>query len=197
MDRTRSCSGRIRVVGGAGATDTPGANEAVPVTLVPGPTQAYAAQMVSKGIPPPRWFVLAPDTKSRLSVLFSRFSGVAFDLGRLSITTGGAFGQGGITFGNTICLSREFAARDPLVQLGLLAHEITHSVQYKMLGWVPFLSRYVREWRESRGDPYMTPGDSKTDALMRLPIHSVNPVDPNFYLDQLGDRFRAAAMLHR
>jgi hypothetical protein len=122
-------------------------------------------------------------------MLFSRFG---FDVGRLSITTDGAFGQAGITFGKTICLSRDFGSRDPITQLGLLGHEITHSVQYQKLGWPRFLTRYLREWRESNGDPYVEPGDPRSERLLRMPIGSVDPVSTDFYLDQLGDRFRAA-----
>jgi hypothetical protein len=120
-------------------------------------------------------------------VLFGRFSSVGFDLGRLSITTGGAFGQGGITFGSTICLLSEFATLDPVTQLGLLAHEITHSIQDKMLGWIRFLGRYVHDWRQSKGDPYMKPGDLKWEELKKRAIQSVDPVDSKYYLDQLAD----------
>jgi hypothetical protein len=70
---------------------------------------------------------------------------------------------------------------DARQQLGLLAHEIAHSVQYRERGTPRFLVRYVMEGRK-----YGVP--SQLDAI---PISNLNPVDPRFALDQLADRVEA------
>jgi hypothetical protein len=163
---------------------------AVPTTLVPRPLDDISRRMIAKGAPPPTWMTLAPDARMRLQPLFTRFR---LNLSNLTFSTGGAFGQVGITFGDTILLSTDFSYRQYKVQLGLLAHEIIHSVQYRRLGWVSFLSRYLREWRLSGGDPYMHDGEPKSDELLKRPLVEVDPTDPSYYLDQLCDRFRRAA----
>jgi hypothetical protein len=165
-------------------TAGPGLHGAVPGTLVPGPPQIMAEVMRAKGMHPPQWYVLAPGARAALQRFYARFG---LDLGRLTFSTGGAFGQGGLTLGNTILLFREFGTRAYSEQLRLLAHEMTHSVQYKLLGWVSFLLRYKREWSRSNGNPYGVP-----QPLEEIPIGEVDPVDPRFYLDQLADRFRLA-----
>lgn len=182
--------GEIAAVPRGAAGLLPGADALVPATLIPGPEAAFAAQMRAKGMAPPRWFKLAPQVRKQFDSLFARFD---LDIGKLTFSTGGAFGQAGLTLGNTILLFRGFSQRSFTDQLGLLAHEITHSVQYKKLGWISFLVRYRREWRSSGGNPYMKPGDPAWEALRRAPIASIDPVDSSHYLDQLCDRFRVAA----
>jgi hypothetical protein len=158
----------------------------VPLSLVPGKTQAFASQMVTKGIAPPKWYVLAPAARARLQPLFARFP---LDLGRLSLNMGGAFGNAAITFKSTISLATDFGTGNTATfeaQLRLLAHEITHSVQYTRVGFFPFLVRYLREWRASKGDPYGVP-----PALAGISLREVDPIDSRFYLDQIADRFAA------
>jgi hypothetical protein len=92
--------------------------------LVPRPPDETAKRLGAKGVPPPAWMMLAPGAKMRLQPLFNRFG---LDVSELKFSAGGAFGQYGITFGDTILLSRDFAQRSYTVQLGLLAHEITHA----------------------------------------------------------------------
>jgi hypothetical protein len=183
------CTARAHVTGLAPQVSV--ANSAsVPSTLAPGPEQAFAAQMRTKGLAPPRWFVLSAHTKSRFQGLFSRFG---LDLGKLAFSIGGAFGQAGLTLGDTIFLETGFPNRSHAHQLGLLSHEITHSIQYRKLGWGAFLLRYRREWKASGGDPYMRPGDPKWELLKSLHYATIDPVDPRFYLDSLCDRMRVAA----
>jgi hypothetical protein len=74
-------------------------------------------------------------------------------------------------------------------QARLLAHEMTHAVQYGRIGVARFLVRYLDEWHRSNSNPYGVPGE-----LVAIPLASLDPVDPRFYLDQLADR--VATELH-
>jgi hypothetical protein len=159
--------------------------DSLPATLQPAPPGLFDNLFHLKGARVPRWFVLAPAARGALTPLLGRFG---LDLRALTFSLGGAFGNRGLTLGRTILLTPEFA-RDPYPrQLSLLAHEITHAVQYKILGWTRLLIRYAEEWARSDGDPYGVPA-----ALRQIPISEVDPVDGRFYLDQLGDRFALAA----
>ena len=186
--RTPCCHASLKV-SNARVTTGPTAAGRSPSTLVPLPPQPNAAILAVKGIRPPVWLKLAPLAKKQVQPYFDRFG---WDLGRLTFSTGRAFGQAGITFGRTILLERAFGLMDYQTQLGLLAHEIAHSLQYHLAGWGTFLTRYLGEWRKSDGDPYMKEGDSKWEALADIPIGSVDALDPRFYLDQIADRFRVA-----
>ena len=166
---------------------TPAVTRGIPPTLARGPECPLAPQMAAKGMRPAQWLVLASSAERELRTLFSRFQ---LDLTRLVFSIGWAFGQDGITFGRTIFLSREFGAQSYIVQLGLLAHEITHSVQYAKVGWPAFAARYLREWYESGGHPYMRRHDPGSERLDSRAIESVDPLDPAYYLDQLADRFQ-------
>jgi hypothetical protein len=184
--RTSSCHARLSV---ARVEVPPWEVAHSGATLVPRPPDPFAERMRAKGAPPPAWFELAPAARLRLERAFGRFR---IDLSRLTFGTAGAFGQIGITFGDTILLSPDFPTRPVAVQLGRLAHEIAHSIQYRRLGWVCFLSRYVREWRASGGNPYLNVGETRGKELMKIPIAEVDPISPKFYLDELADRFRQA-----
>jgi hypothetical protein len=175
--RRRCSEAEVRVVRAQPTED-------LPATLRPARGGPYDDLVRAKGIPLPRWFVLAPEARGVLQALFGRFG---LDLGALTISLGGAFGNRGLTLGRTILLTPEFARDSYPQQLALLAHEITHAVQYRILGWARLLFRYGEEWSRSSGDPYGVP-----TPLRQLPVGQVDPVDGRFYLDQLADRFALA-----
>lgn len=62
-------------------------------------------------------------------------------------------GMHGITFGDTVLLSRRHVEADE-PPMSLLFHELVHVVQYKLLGVGEFISRYVTGWAEN-GFEYM------------------------------------------
>jgi RHS repeat-associated protein len=124
---------------------------------------------------------LSPDAIKRLQPVFNNFN---FDLRQITLAFGGETTTGGnqaFTVGNSVILNREVWQRlDPVAQRGLLAHEITHSVQYRELGKARFLARYAREFPKYGVPP----------GLAKIPIGKLSAVDPGFSLDQIADRVR-------
>ena len=180
----RGCSACSRALSAVPTAET--APSAIPESLAPGPVQAFAEQMRAKGMPVPTWYVLSARARMALEPLFSSFR---LDLNTLVISTGGAFGNAGITFGRTILLQKSFGTGPTARlqgQLRLLAHEMTHSVQYARIGLPRFIVRYLGEWRKSGGNPYGVPA-----ALAAIPLASLDPIDGRFYLDQISDRVAA------
>jgi hypothetical protein len=66
----------------------------------------------------------------------------------------------------------------PKQQMELLSHELTHTVQYELLGVYNFLDRYFDEYPK-----YGVP-----QSLAQIPINQLNLIDPNYSLDQIADR---------
>jgi RHS repeat-associated protein len=89
------------------------------------------------------------------------------------------FGQGGITVGNNVTLDRlTWGNIQTSQRYHLLAHELTHVLQYARLdSAIGFLSRYAVEY-PSYGVP---------SELRAKPLSEIDPLDPNYSLDQLAD----------
>lgn len=135
------------------------------------------------------FYKLSDAAKEELGPLFAE---KGYDVSKVRLDPTGAFGRKGLTFGDTVFLTDKFAGMDFGAQIELLGHEVTHSVQYQDLGTISFLLRYRQEWHDSGGWPYGIP-----PALQATPIQLVNPIDQSYYLDQLADRFGAAAVSGR
>jgi hypothetical protein len=93
-------------------------------------------------------------------------------------------GNAAFTLGDDIIINRDSwfrRAQDPQAQLRLLAHEVTHCVQYRDLGRVAFLARYATEY--PRGDNYIPPA-----KLINTRIEIVDHIDERYTLDQIAKR---------
>ena len=84
-----------------------------------------------------------------LQALQPVFDNFGYDARRVTIAFGSSTSTGrsaAFTVGDSIIINRSaWEARTPLQQRELLAHEITHSVQYARLGKARFLARYGPE----------------------------------------------------
>jgi hypothetical protein len=88
------------------------------------------------------------------------------------------------TFGDKVTINKTWWDKaSPLERLKLVAHEVTHSLQYDVLGVPAFLSRDKGEYE--RPDNYVWPGG---------PIPT-DPTDPRFTLDQIAERVKIEAEL--
>jgi hypothetical protein len=158
----------------------------IPITLAePAKNDPFEERLRLKGGQPPHWLVLAPEAKTRLLRLFGRFG---LDLGQLRFALRVLGGQAqGLNYGDTIYLYPRFGRGWYDEQLGLLAHEITHAVQYRKLGRAALALRHARERQRSGGNLY-----DPAPKLTATPIADVDPVTPDYYLEQLAERFRQA-----
>jgi hypothetical protein len=123
-------------------------------------------------------YKMTPETMALLKPLLDMFQGGkhGLDLSSIEIQWGMMPERSGAyTFNDRIIINRsDWERRSPLEKLQLLAHEVTHVLQYKMLGTVEFLRRYKAEF--DSGGNYEWPGG---------PVPK-DPVDPRFTLDQIG-----------
>jgi hypothetical protein len=69
-------------------------------------------------------------------------------------------------------------------KLGLLAHEITHSVQYDKIGYVEFGERYTPEFNGNHANYFLS------QSLANTPIGKVDVVSNYYTLDQIAERFK-------
>ena len=115
--------------------------------------------------------------------------GKTFDLSDLEIRFA-KIKQAGITNRNRIKLDTEYWAKslDGFGRLDLLAHEATHSVQYRSLGRLRFWIRYSAEWARLGEGRYEQP------AQLRGPISGLNFVDKRYALDAIEDRVADATV---
>jgi hypothetical protein len=67
----------------------------------------------------------------------------------------------------------------------LLAHEITHSVQYRQLGSAAFIGRYVKESAMYGESAYGVPATLGQEMMQGRMIGSV--VSKSYTLDQMAD----------
>ncbi|HVG29894.1 MAG TPA: DUF4157 domain-containing protein [Pyrinomonadaceae bacterium] len=107
--------------------------------------------------------LLAPESHRRLEEFFRqhlrdeslRLPRVRFYAGRFAGLLTRTFGIGAITFGSRVFVSPEFLRRgaDDRLALpaGLAVHEATHVLQYARVGFVPFLSLYLRDYARALG----------------------------------------------
>ena len=104
------------------------------------------------------------------------------------------------TIGKDVYLSSNITAN----QLGeTLAHEITHTIQQSILGFMGFMARYfgmagaegppiAGEYGRPGNYSPLTPGGEwspQWQALQRIPINQLNVVHTGFTLDLIADRF--------
>jgi hypothetical protein len=91
----------------------------------------------------------------------------------------------GLTLGDTVRLDVDvWNASTSDYRLGLLAHEVTHTVQFDQIGAAEFGARYIEEYALGPGSNYDLP-----NTLRQTPITEVNMVDRAYTLDQIAQRF--------
>jgi hypothetical protein len=134
-------------------------------------------------------YVLSDSARRSLQPLFDSFG---FDVSCVTVRFAPSWRVGwkndAYTLGDSITVNRNtWEGKGSVWRLGLLAHEVTHSVQYARLGYAGFLTRYGPEWFRDRN--YHVPPTLEA-ILLRL----LDPVDRRFTLDQIANRVALAAM---
>ena len=120
-------------------------------------------------------------TSAGRGILRRTFDRYNFNVGQIRVIFKHNLGQSGITLGNRVYLDDSFQYRTPYQQMSLLAHEITHSVQYRDLGTGNFLERYAVGY--GRPDNYDVPSE-----LWALPKEKLSVTQSGSYLGQDGFR---------
>jgi hypothetical protein len=125
---------------------------------------------------PDEWYRVTPEGKKLLQPVLDKYGVDASDLkvqfGRTPK------GTAAFTYGDRITINRDYwKGASGLTRLELLAHEATHTAQYRELWTARFLVRYANEYF-SRPDNYQWPGGP-------MPTSSI---DTRFTLDQIATR---------
>jgi RHS repeat-associated protein len=114
-----------------------------------------------------------------------------FDISKVTFEFGWTpSGVAAYTVGNEVVLNEDkWDAMTPKERMHLVAHEMTHSVQYERFGNTSFfnfsLSRFLWRYKKEygRSDNYVVPG-----SLASTPVNQVDPVDKSYTLDQIAER---------
>jgi hypothetical protein len=133
-------------------------------------------------------------TDAGRQILRRTFDRYNFDVGQIKVILKHSLGQAGITFGNRVYLDDSFGLLSPYRQMLLLAHEITHSVQYRDLGKANFLERYAVGYKLGDDINYGVPIE-----LWAIPTESLSVTQSgsfmgpdglrhDFTLDNIADR---------
>jgi hypothetical protein len=125
---------------------------------------------------------------SAIAALDPTFKGkLGFDVSQVRIYFGFTGKGDAYTLGNRVTIDRaNWDKLSPRQMIRLLAHEITHSVQYEKIGLTSFLNRYIGlsgEYYQKAN--YVVPGSLSTQA-----VGSFDIVDKNYTLDQIANRIR-------
>jgi hypothetical protein len=121
-------------------------------------------------------------TSAGRNILQRTFGRYNFDVDQIRVTFKHNLGQAGITLGNRVLLDDRFQYLRPYEQMSLLAHEITHSVQYRDLGKANFLERYAVGYKQV--DNYDIPTE-----LWAVPTNKLSVTQAGSYLGQDGMRY--------
>jgi RHS repeat-associated protein len=116
------------------------------------------------------------------NILRRTFDRYNFDVDQIKVIFKKNLGQAGITLGNRVYLDDSFQYLSPYRQMRLLAHEITHSVQYRDLGKANFLERYAVGYKQV--DNYDIPTE-----LWAVPTNKLSVTQAGSYLGQDGMRY--------
>jgi hypothetical protein len=150
--------------------------------LVPdNPLIAHTRQVwVADGYVPETYYTLSPEAAELLRPVFGSWG---FDPSQAEFNFGWTpQGTAAYTVGNQVHINSDWwGEQTGLDRLALVAHEVTHSVQYQSLGYGSFLSRYAGEY--NTGENYVVPG-----SLKATPIGQVDVVNSQFTLDQTAER---------
>jgi hypothetical protein len=120
-------------------------------------------------------------TDAAHTILQRTFDRYKFNSGQITVIFKHNLGQSGITLRNRVYLDDSFQYRRPYDQMDLLAHEITHSVQYRDLGKANFLERYTVGYGQP--DNYDVPVE-----LWAVPTDQLSATQSGSYLGQDGFR---------
>lgn len=127
-------------------------------------------------------------TPEALAALEPVADDLGIDAASVKFRMGDTHGQGAFTVNDVVTLNKDtWSAKTGLQRLGLLAHEMTHSLQYSelgggLIGASRFLWRYVPEYY---GNPhnYDVPA-----SLAILPMSQVDVLEPRYTLDQIANK---------
>jgi hypothetical protein len=129
-------------------------------------------------------YVLNDQAKAALQPMFSNWG---YDVNQVQLLFGFTNGNAAVTVGKNIMISAESWERlhtaGPQEQLALLAHEITHCVQYRDMGVPRFWARYGPEYQ--RPDNY-DPPPALIDKVAKEGANNLNVTDARWTLDQIA-----------
>lgn len=127
---------------------------------------------------------LNAEGRALLQPIFDRWG---FDVSATSVHFTTLPGASGMALGDLVLLDKEsWVLSDPDRRVLTLAHEMTHSVQYRQMGSSAFFGRYALEWStHSQEELYSVP-DVLLNA-MNQGRNLVNIADGNYLLDQLAE----------
>ena len=121
-------------------------------------------------------------TDAGRKILRRTFDRYNFDVDQIKVIFKRNLGQAGITLGNRVYLDDRFQYLSPYRQMSLLAHEITHSVQYRDLGNANFLERYAVGYKQ--------PGNYDVPIeLWAVPTNKLSVTQTGSYLGPDGMRY--------
>jgi hypothetical protein len=135
----------------------------------------------------PDWYKLSDQGRAALGPAFAK---LGFDVANVDIHISDdsvvAALTGARTFGDDVFINTDTWNRwqsSPDDQLFLLAHEITHSVQWALAGKVDFITRYLpEETTFGEYDQYHEP-----QSLTTTDTSAINVLDQRYTLDELAD----------
>ncbi|MEP6652282.1 MAG: RHS repeat-associated core domain-containing protein [Myxococcales bacterium] len=153
-----------------------------------------AAILRAKGLPVPTYYKLSDAAVEELGPVFNQ---LGYDVSRVRVSTGGAWGMDGFTLGDAVHLTTDSSHWS----LGLMAHEITHSVQFDLR---PFYmaGRYTYEAASTAisglfGGQGISEMYGPTSALSGTQLSTLDVFDTRVYLDQIADRVALLSGLPR
>jgi hypothetical protein len=132
-------------------------------------------------------YALDPRAIDILSPIFK--TDFHYDLSQVRLEFGYTHGHPAFTLGDEVTLDQdEWNKTNERGRIKLLAHEITHSVQFERMGnthlvnfsFTRFMYRYIREYYKN--DNYHIPGE-----IRKFSMSDLNVVDSHFTLDQIAE----------
>jgi phage major head subunit gpT-like protein len=125
-------------------------------------------------------YKLSKDASDILAPFFK--TNFFYDVSKVRISFGYTFGQAAYTVDRGITIDwNVWHGLTDRGKMKLLAHEITHVIQYDTMGIRRFLGRYAREYDDSTN--YVVPPE-----LESTPIEQVDVLERNYTLDQNAER---------
>jgi hypothetical protein len=129
-------------------------------------------------------YVLNDQAKAALQSMFSTWG---YDVNQVQFLFGFTNGNAAVTVGNNVMISaaswETLHNQSPQAQLRLLAHEVTHCVQYRDIGIPSFWTRYGPE--HERPDNY-DPPPKLIEKVAKEGVKNLNVTDARWTLDQIA-----------
>ncbi len=132
-------------------------------------------------------YKLSADAIAILKPIFDKFH---FDLSQINVHITDLVGAIGKTYGNDVNVDADYwfnPNRSNYYRLSLLAHEITHSVQYSVIGFARFYWRYPLEYLNvSPNTSVFKNYDSINLIRLQVPLNLETVASTDYSLDQMA-----------